>query len=111
MKKSHYARGLTIPRSLAGWQQVFMSVKCITAYDTYFVNPKVKTKERTNDYTFRQASAKDTAAILAFLNEEGKKKDLFPVVKSLDDFYNLHIEDFYILEDGQEMKAQPLRIS
>ena len=83
----------------------FMSVKCITTYDTYFVDPKVKTKERPNDYTFRQASEKDTASILAFLKEEGMKKDLFPVVTSLDDFYNLHIEDFYILEDEQEIKA------
>jgi hypothetical protein len=30
---------------------------------------------------------------------------LFPVVKSFDDYYNLHIEDFYILEDDHEIKA------
>ncbi|MBR3244659.1 MAG: hypothetical protein IKF90_18545 [Parasporobacterium sp.] len=83
----------------------FMSVKCITTYDTYFINPKVKTKEIKNEYRFRQASVKDTDALLEFLNTEGKKKDLFPVIKSLDDFYNLHAEDFYILEDDHEMKA------
>jgi len=83
----------------------FMSVKCITAYDTYFVNPKVKTKEIKNSFTFRQASVKDTAAILDFLNTEGRKKDLFPVIRSLDGFYNLHIEVFYILEDDHEIKA------
>ena len=83
----------------------FMSVKCITTYDTYFINPNVKTKEIKNEYRFRQASVKDTDALLEFLNTEGKKKDLFPVIKSLDDFYNLHAEDFYILEDDHEMKA------
>jgi len=83
----------------------FMSVKCITTYTTYFIDPKVKTKEIKNNYTFRQASGKDTAAILDFLNTEGRKKDLFPVIKSLDDFHNLHIEDFYILEDDHEIKA------
>lgn len=83
----------------------FMSVRRITTYDTYFVNPKVKTKEIKNDFTFRQASAKDAAAVFDFLNTEGRKKDLFPVIKSLDDFYNLHIEDFYILEDDHELKA------
>ena len=83
----------------------FMSVKRITTYDTYFVDPRIKTKEGKNDFTFRQASVKDTAAILDFLNTEGRKKDLFPVVQSLDGFYNLHIEDFYILEDDHEMKA------
>ncbi len=82
-----------------------MSVKCITTYDTYFIDPKVKTKERKNGYTFRQASVKDTGAVLDFLNTEGRKKDLFPVVESLDDFYDLHIEDFYILEDDHEIKA------
>ena len=83
----------------------FMSVKCITTYDTYFVDPKVKTKETKNNLTFRQASMEDTAAILDFLNAEGRKKDLFPVIQSLDGFYNLHIEDFYILEDDHEIKA------
>lgn len=83
----------------------FMSVKFITTYTTYFVDPRVKIKEIKNDYTFRQASGEDTAAIIEFLNTEGRKKDLFPVIRSLDDFYNLHIEDFYILEDGHEIKA------
>lgn len=83
----------------------FMSVKYITTYDTYFINPKARTKEKQNSFTFRQASEKDTAAILDFLNTEGRKKDLFPVIQSLDDFYNLHIEDFYILEDDHEIIA------
>ena len=48
---------------------------------------------------------KDTDAVLDFLKTEGRKKDLFPVIESLDDFYNLYIEDFYILEDDHEIKA------
>ena len=30
---------------------------------------------------------------------------MFPVVKSLDDFYNLHISDFYLLLDGEDIIA------
>lgn len=83
----------------------FMAFNLITRYTTYFINPNVKTKEIKNNYTFRQASEKDRAAILNFLDTEGRKRDLFPVIRSFEDFYNLHIEDFYILEDDQEMKA------
>ena len=82
-----------------------MSVNHITEYTTYIINPKVKTKEIRNNYTFRQACREDTAAVLDFLKTEGRKKDMFPVIGSLDDFHNLHIEDFYILEDDHEIIA------
>ena len=83
----------------------FMSVNYITEYTTYIINPKVRTREIKNNYTFRQACGKDTAAVLDFLRTEGRKKDLFPVIKSLDDFHKLQIEDFYILEDDHEIIA------
>jgi hypothetical protein len=83
----------------------FMSVNHITEYTTYIIDPKVKTKEIRNNYTFRQACREDTAAVLDFLKTEGRKKDMFPVIRSLDDFHNLHIEDFYILEDDHEIIA------
>lgn len=88
-----------------GKKRRFMAFDLITTYTTYIINPNVKTKEMKNNYTFRQAATKDTVTILDFLNTEGRKRDLFPVVKSLEDFYNLHIEDFYILEDDHEIKA------
>ena len=40
-----------------------------------------------------------------FLNEEGKKKDLFPVVSSLGDFEGLRIDDFYLLFEGEKIVA------
>lgn len=71
----------------------------ITAYRTYILNPRLRYRIPAHNYIFRQATADDTEELLAFLNAEGKRSDLFPVVESLEDFYNLHIEDFYLLTD------------
>ena len=68
-------------------------------------NPKQKIKVPNNSYTFRQATTADTKKLSAFLNEEGKKKDFFPVINSLDQFYNLKIENFYLLLDGNNLLA------
>ncbi len=75
------------------------------SYTTYVINPKVRTKAIANSYRFRKADKEDTEAVLRFLNREGRKRDLFPVIRSFNDYYNLHIEDFYLLEDEDEIKA------
>ena len=77
----------------------------IVGYKTYIISPKVKIKVPKHTFTFRRATESDTSRLLSFLNTEGKKKDMFPVVKSLDDFYNLHISDFYLLLDGENIIA------
>ncbi len=77
----------------------------ITDLKTFMFNPKQKIKVPKHSYTFRQANAGDTQTLLAFLNEEGRKKDFFPVINSLDQFYNLKIEDFYLLTDGNDLLA------
>ncbi len=77
----------------------------VTSYTSYILSPGIRTKEEANPYTFRQAAAGDAADIVAFLNTEGRKKDLFPYVRSLEDYYGLRVEDFYLLEDGRGIKA------
>ena len=82
-----------------------LAMKPISGYKTYIVNPKVKIKAPKHSFTFRRATERDTEKLIDFLNTEGKKKDLFPVVKSLDDYCNLHISDFYLLLDGESIVA------
>ena len=82
-----------------------LSMSSITGYKTYIINPKVKIKAPKHAFTFRRATESDTSRLLDFLNTEGKRKDMFPAVKSLDDFYNLHISDFYLLLDGENIIA------
>ena len=82
-----------------------LSMKPISGYKTYIINPKVRIKALEHTFTFRRATESDTSRLLDFLNTEGKRKDMFPVVKSLDDFYNLHIRDFYLLLDGENIIA------
>lgn len=81
------------------------SFRPVASYTSYILNPSIRTREEANPYAFRQAAAGDAAAIVDFLNTEGGKKDLFPYVRSLEDYYGLHVEDFYLLEDGLGIKA------
>ena len=82
-----------------------IEMKPISDYKTYILNPKVRIKAPKHSLSFRQATDRDRARLIAFLNTEGKKKDLFPVIKTLDAFYNLSIEDFYLLLDGDRIVA------
>ena len=82
-----------------------LSMKSISGYKTYIINPKVRIKAPKHSFTFRRASESDRSKLLDFLNSEGKKKDMFPVVKSIDDYYNLHIRDYYLLLDGESIVA------
>lgn len=80
-----------------------MQTSRVVSYKSYILNPKVKIKAKKHSFVFRQANENDLPKIIEYLNFEGSKKDLFPVFKSIDQFYNLHIEDFYMLLDGDEI--------
>lgn len=77
-----------------------LEMKQTVGYKTYILSPGVKVKAKKHNLTFRRATENDTERLIDFLNTEGKKKDMFPVVKSFDGFYNLGVEDFYLLLDG-----------
>ena len=81
------------------------SFRPVASYTSYILNPRIRTREEANPYSFRQAAAGDAAAIVEFLNTQGRNKDLFPYVRSLEDYHGLHVEDFYLLEDGRGIKA------
>ncbi len=82
-----------------------ISMKPFTSYKTYILNPKVKIKSPKHSFTFRQATEKDIPSLLEFLNEQGKKKDFFPVIDSIEQFYNLEYRDFYLLMDKDVIVA------
>ena len=82
-----------------------ISMNPFAEYKTYILSPKVKVKEPQHSLTFRQAAEADRDRLIAFLNIEGRKKDLFPVIRSLDAFADLSIEDFYLLLEGERIVA------
>ena len=82
-----------------------LEMKQTVGYKTYILSPKVKVNAKKHSFTFRRATESDTDRLIEFLNAEGKKKDMFPVVKSFDEFYNLSVEDFYLLIDGESILA------
>ncbi len=82
-----------------------ISMKPIAEYKTYIINPKVKINVSKHSLTFRQVTENDIPRLIDFLNIEGKNKDLFPVIRSLDQFHNLSHKDFYMLADGDSIVA------
>lgn len=83
----------------------WMHMAPLQEYTTYILTPRFRYQAKDETLSFRQATARDEKALLDFLNREGKRKDLFPAIKSIEDFYGLHIEDFYLLEKGGEILA------
>ncbi len=77
----------------------------VATYKSYILSPKLRIKTEVNPYTFRQATAADTEDIIEFLNTQGRKKDLFPYVRSFDDYHGLQVENFYLLTDEHGIKA------
>lgn len=64
------------------------------------------TTPRRGVYRFRQVNQGDLRALVAFLNREGRRKQLFPVVRDLD-FSNStgsapSLDDFYLLVDNED---------
>lgn len=82
-----------------------LSMQPISGYRTYILNPKIRINAPHHSFTFRQATEHDIEPLLTFLNAEGRKKDMFPVIRSLDDDYHLKAEDFYLLLDGTNILA------
>ncbi|MBQ7939345.1 MAG: hypothetical protein IJ281_03110 [Clostridia bacterium] len=82
-----------------------LAMKPITGYTTYIVSPAVRIQAPKHTLAFRRAAGNDTERLIDFLNAEGKKKDMFPVVKTFDSFCNLRVEDFYLLLDGETIVA------
>lgn len=82
-----------------------LSMEPIAEYKTYIFSPKVRIKAPKHTHVFRQATEADLPALLRFLNTEGKKKDLFPVIDALESYYNLACHNFYLLLDGAKIVA------
>ena len=74
-------------------------------YTTYMLAPNFRFRTAPMDCTFAQAEKEDEAELLEFLNREGRKKDLFPVFRSIAQFEELDISDFYMLRDEHGIAA------
>lgn len=83
-------------------RRILSSAK-ICEFRTFMFNPSQRIKAPKHQFTFRQATSNDLNNLIAYLNEEGKKHDLFPVIESLDQFSNLSVEDFYLLLDNDQI--------
>ena len=76
----------------------------ICDYTTYLINPAA-IKPIRHEFKFRRATSDDTDRLLSFYNEAGAMHSYFPVFSSMDDFPELTVTDFFILEDGDSIIA------
>ncbi|MBQ9624547.1 MAG: hypothetical protein IJR47_00415 [Clostridia bacterium] len=82
-----------------------VNFELLTEYTTYIIAPYFQLEVKENHCAFRQANKNDEKILLEFLNSEGSKKNMFPVFKSINQFADLCIKDFYILEDKGKIAA------
>lgn len=82
-----------------------LNMECIQEYTTYIFAPYFKFKLKNCKYEFKRASQNDEEEIIKFLNNEGGKKDFFPVFYSVDQFTGLKVSDFYMLKSREEIIA------
>ena len=82
-----------------------ISMQQISGYKTYILSPKVRIKAPRHALTFRQATENDRTKLMEFLHTEGRKKDMFPVIRKLEAFDRLSINDFYLLLDRERIVA------
>ena len=75
-----------------------VNVEYLQDYTTYIMAPYFKFRIKDNEFKFKRADVNDEQDILEFLNNEGKKKNYFPVFYSLKQYSNLDVRDFYILK-------------
>ena len=75
-----------------------ITITPVANYRTYILSPRLKIASPRRDLTLRPATEEDLPALLSFLNTEGRRRDLFPVVRSLEDYHGLKVTDFYLLE-------------
>lgn len=80
-----------------------ISMEPFADYTTYILSSNIRIKTSKHRLTFRRATQEDEVELLAFLNREGSKKDLFPAFTSYDQFPNLSIHDFYLLTEGDRI--------
>jgi len=76
----------------------------ICDYTTYLFHPAV-IKPIRHSYTFRRATPDDMKGLLHFYQEAGAGYSYFPAFLTMDDFPELTVSDFFILEDGDNIVA------
>ena len=68
----------------------------IRTYTTYLISPKAF-KRIHHDFTFRQATEKDSEKLFKFFHEYGKTHNFFPEISSFSQFHGIDVGNFYLL--------------
>ncbi|MCR5507954.1 MAG: hypothetical protein K6F34_04630 [Lachnospiraceae bacterium] len=72
----------------------------ITGYRTFIFSPKAGAGKRTRDrdrLVFRRGVPEDEEDIVSFLNDHGRKRDMFPAFDKLSDIGDIKADDFFLL--------------
>lgn len=81
----------------------------VSSFDAFIYSPHVRIKDPHPELEFIKAEADDKDAAVKFINEQGKRHDLFHKLDSVDDVKGLDKADFYCLKkDGKIVAAGAL---
>lgn len=82
-----------------------LAMEALCTYTTFIISPRVRVQAPKHAFTLRQATPEDWPRLMAFYGEEGRKKDLFPVLDTATLWEGLRAESFFMLLDGDEIVA------
>jgi hypothetical protein len=99
------ATNTAIQRQLAVGSEDARSV-VVGKYNSYLVNARryKAHSDVARDITFSRVTKRDASKLIGFLNTEGKKRDLFPVIKDLDsNLIGATVQNTFVLKSHGEI--------
>ena len=87
-------------------RKFFPTLAKLCEYTTFLINPRAVKRCPRNRFTFRRVEESDLPQVYHFLENEGKKYEMYPVVCDLENqFSGLLLKDCYILTKEGEIAA------
>ena len=78
----------------------------ICMLEAFIYNPALKVKDPHPELQFKQGTEDSVSGITGFISAQGKGRDLFHKLDSVDDIKGLKAEDFYcLIRDGKPVAA------
>jgi len=87
-------------------RRFFPNLSPLCRYTTFLINPRILAGRANPSYAFAPVGEDDLREVYSFLEREGKRYEMFPVVKDIEgQFSGLLLSDCFVLRKGGELTA------